>query len=319
MDRIASQILSLATISKRTPWNYRYRLQDTGLMASIKKSGVLMPLLVKAGERPLLVAGHRRFAAARALGLKKVPVLLVGNLSPRDAFILNLVSNWRQACSEMDRVHALALAIGKLSFNESDVRELVMPFLGLPGDRALLGLYQKAHLFPDALKDLFEDGAIPFRGVAVFAQFPKAGQEYFAKEAGKRVRFTSSQILQSGEWLADLVKATGKDLETLFREHKLSEGLDRPGMDPRTKADKLFGRIKALRFPGYTAYLEAFEERTGPVLRGTKDLRIAPIEGFEEPGFEVQARVKTPADLDRLLAKLSRERSALNSLFDVVL
>ena len=81
----------------------------------------------------------------------------------------------------------------------------------------------------------------------------------------------------------------------------------------------MFAAIKRLRSPGYSRYIEAFEERRAGILRDAKELRLEPVQGFEEPGFELHARVKTPGELDRLLRKLSEKRAALNSLFEIVL
>jgi len=319
MARYSLRELEVAKISKKMPSCYRYRLQDSALSNSVKKSGILMPLIVTGGGHPVVIAGHKRFIAACESGLREVAVLEAGRLSFQDAFILNLVSNWRQGCSEMDRAQAVSLATGELAFKEADVLEMIMPLLGLPPERDVLELYRKTHDLTSSLKDLFDDGELPFRGVTFFVKLSRADQEYFAKEVGKCAKLTSSQLLQTGEWLADLVKSTGKDLKRLFHENKISEVLDHTGMDPRTKADKFFDRIKKLRFPGYQDYLEKFESRTRPVLREAKNLRLLPVEGFEERGFEIQARIKAPADLDALLKKLSKERSSLNSLFDVML
>ncbi|MBU9888497.1 MAG: ParB/RepB/Spo0J family partition protein [Candidatus Omnitrophica bacterium] len=318
MARYAFRVLSVSKISKRMPWNYRYRLEDAFLKVSVQRAGVLTPLIVTGGARPALIAGHRRFIAARANGSREVPVFLAGSIEPRDAFILNLVSNWRQSCSVMDRVLAIALA-ERLGFSEEELREFVMPLLGLTGDLAVLELYRKARLFPRSLSDLFEDGAIPFRGALPLSRLSLADQAYFADEAVRGVKFTSSQVLQAAEWLVDVVKVTGKDLGSIFREHRLMEGLERPGMDLRTKADKLFGRIKWIRFPAYEDHLKTFEDRSGLIVRGAKNLSIRPADGFEERGFDIQARVRTPEDLDLLLDKLLKERSALNSLFEFML
>ncbi len=319
MARYTLRTVEVAKVSGKMPSNCRYRLEDVALKASVKKLGVLVPLIVTGGESPVLVTGHRRFVAARECGLREVPALEAGELSGQDAFILNLVSNWRQEFSEMDRAFAIARAAGELGFRESEVRKAVMPLLGLSEDAAVLEFYREVHGCPAAFKDLIEDGILPFRGISFFLQLSRADQEYFAKVTGKTVRLTSSQLLQIGEWLVDLVKSGGKDLETLFREHKLPELLDVPGMDPRTGADKLFSGIRRIRFPGYTGQLEKFDDHSAFILRDAKNLSLRPVEGFEERGFEIRARVRTPEELDILLKKLSQERSALNSLFDVML
>jgi hypothetical protein len=314
------------------PYCYRHRLADPGLYASVRQFGILTPLIVSDDKRPAVIAGHRRLHAARALKIREVPVLVMRQgdsppgafkgtvpFDPRDAFLLNLVSNWKQTCSDADRARALGLASREFGFGESEMLSQVMPLLGLPEDRGMLGVYLKVDQFPPALKDLLEDGQMPLRGVTFLLKFSKKDQEYFAQRIAAKARLTSSQLLQSGEWLADIMKGTGKDLRALCEEHKLLEGFGARGMDPRTQADKFFARVRQLRFPGYSYYLETFDERRADILRDAREIRLEPVQGFEEPGFELQARVKSPQELDRLLRKLSEKRAALNSLFEIAL
>jgi hypothetical protein len=294
-------------------------LEDTALLASVKSLGVLTPIVVTKAERPAVIAGHKRLCAARALKLKEVPVLVAEKMEPKDAFLLNLITNWKQGCPDMDRARALGLAARKFHFKENEILSVIMPLLGLAGDKAMLEFYRKAEQFPSSFKDLVEDGQLPLRGVLPFLKFTGDGQDYFAKNIGAKVKLTSSQLLQTGEWLSDIMKGTGKCLREICKEHKLIAKLDTRGMDARTKADLFFARVKQLRFPGYSLYLKAFEERRSDILRDVKELRLEPVQGFEDPGFELRARVKTPAELDNLLRKLSWKRSSLNSLFEIAL
>ena len=79
------------------PLNPRTELQTTGLdelAASIRAQGVLQPLLVT--PQGLVVAGHRRLAAARLAGLEVVPVL-VRDLDPVRQQEIMLVENLQRA------------------------------------------------------------------------------------------------------------------------------------------------------------------------------------------------------------------------------
>ena len=219
----------------------------------------------------------------------------------------------------MDRVRALAMAALEFRFKEKELYEVVMPLLDLSGNKTTLDLYLKADAMPRTLKDLFEDGSMSFRGVPFLLQFSQSDQDYFAKVVGAKVKLTSSQLLQAGEWLTELIQRTGKNLKTLLKEQGLLRHLAHSGMDPRTKADKFFDAIRRLRFPRYTAYLEKFETHRAEIIRDQKNLRLEPTEGFEEKGFELHARFKNHKDLDAILRKLSEKRSVLNSLFDVML
>ncbi len=306
-------------ISAQMPYCYRYRLEDAELLASIKALGILMPIVVTNAERPVVIAGHKRFHAAQALKMREVPVFVAEKMKPKNAFLLNLVSNWKQGCSDMDRARAFGMAAQDFHFTENEILSEVMPLLGLSEDKAVLDFYRRADQCPTSFKDLVEDGQLPLRGVLPFLKFSGDDQDYFASNIGAKVKLTSSQLLQAGEWLSDIMKGTGKCLRKLCKEHKLVAKLDTQGMDPRTGADRFFARIKRLRFPGFSLYLEAFEERRTDILRDAKELRLEPVQGFEEPGFELHARVKNPGELDRLLQKLSLKRSLLNSLFEIAL
>lgn len=312
-------VKSVGEIRKDGPFCYRYRLKDAELLASIKALGILLPVVVTHGERPVVIAGHKRFFAAQVLRMKKVPVLVAGKMTPKDAFLLNLISNWRQECSDMDRAKAFGMAAREFHFKENEILSVMMPLLGLSEDKALLESYRRFDQFSPSFKDLVEDGSLSFRGIMPFSKFSGDDQNYFAQAIGAQVKLTSSQLFQVGEWLSDIMKGTGKCLRELCKEHKILAQWDTQGMDPRTKADQFFDRIKRLRFPGYSLYLEAFEERRTDILHDAKELRLEPVQGFEEPGFELHARLKTPEELDRLLQKLSLKRSSLNSLFEIAL
>ena len=64
------------------------------LSESIKKSGVLQPIIVQllGNDRYQLIAGERRLRASKAAGLKTIPCL-VKDVTDKDAAVLGLVEN----------------------------------------------------------------------------------------------------------------------------------------------------------------------------------------------------------------------------------
>ncbi len=63
------------------------------LSASIKKHGVIMPIIVnKDGERYMIIAGERRFRAAKMAGLSSIPVI-VKNYDERQIKEISLIEN----------------------------------------------------------------------------------------------------------------------------------------------------------------------------------------------------------------------------------
>lgn len=84
------------------------------LCASIKEHGVLQPLLVvRQGDRFMLVAGERRWRASRMAGLKQVPVL-IREYSSQQVCEISLVENLQR-----DDLNALEEAMGIRSLIET--------------------------------------------------------------------------------------------------------------------------------------------------------------------------------------------------------
>jgi ParB/RepB/Spo0J family partition protein len=85
------------------------------LLESIRESGILEPLLVRelhqpsgqGGRRFGLVAGYRRYAAARSLGLARVPVRVIA-VGDDEAVAVNLAENLaREDLAEADALRAV--------------------------------------------------------------------------------------------------------------------------------------------------------------------------------------------------------------------
>ena len=92
------------------PRQPRTVFNETGLAelaASIKVTGVLQPVLVRAvGEEFELIAGERRFRAAKLAGLREIPAI-VRQLSDAESMEIALVENLqREDLGPLDRAHA---------------------------------------------------------------------------------------------------------------------------------------------------------------------------------------------------------------------
>lgn len=81
------------------PANPRSDLGDlSDLAESIQERGILSPLLaMRSTGRLSLLAGHRRLAAAKAIGMTHVPVLIVGEQLPDDQLVIALAENMHRA------------------------------------------------------------------------------------------------------------------------------------------------------------------------------------------------------------------------------
>jgi ParB family chromosome partitioning protein len=135
------------------------------LSASIAELGILQPLLVRAGDggRLELVAGERRLRAARAAGLKRVPVVmsdtdgrgaleraLVENLHREDLNPIEEAAAYRQLMDDgglTQEALAHRVARGRATIaNSLRLLELPVPVQRLIAERKLSGAHGKALL-----------------------------------------------------------------------------------------------------------------------------------------------------------------------------
>jgi ParB family chromosome partitioning protein len=98
-----------------------------GLAASIRHQGVLQPIVVR--PRPdggfELIAGERRWRAARAAGLPTLPAL-VKNVGDRDSMLLGLIENVaREQLSPVEEARAYASLVDEFELSLGEIAERV--------------------------------------------------------------------------------------------------------------------------------------------------------------------------------------------------
>jgi len=100
------------------------KLED--LKASIKEKGVLQPILVrKHGNDYEVVAGERRLRAAKAVGLKEVPVI-IKNVTDREALVLALVENiQREELNAIEEALGFKRLMDEFQFTQEAVAEAI--------------------------------------------------------------------------------------------------------------------------------------------------------------------------------------------------
>jgi ParB family chromosome partitioning protein len=99
----------------------------SGLAQSLKHQGMLQPVVVrpKAGGGYELIAGERRWRAAREAGLETVPAL-VRTADDRDSLLLALVENVaRENLSAVEEARAYAVLMDEFALSLGDVAERV--------------------------------------------------------------------------------------------------------------------------------------------------------------------------------------------------
>jgi ParB-like chromosome segregation protein Spo0J len=124
--------IQLRAIASLRPHAGNARVHDAAqlaqIMASMQAFGFTNPLLVD--EDGVLIAGHGRLAAAEALGIAKVPVIVLKHLAPAQKEALRLADNriaenatWDQALlrDALASVQAAEIDLAALGFSADEL------------------------------------------------------------------------------------------------------------------------------------------------------------------------------------------------------
>jgi ParB family chromosome partitioning protein len=100
--------------------------QLTELMESIREHGIIQPLIVRrVGGKLELIAGERRFRAAKELGLKEVP-LIVREASDKDVLEMALIENLqREDLNAIEEARAYERLAKDFSMRQEDIAQRV--------------------------------------------------------------------------------------------------------------------------------------------------------------------------------------------------
>ena len=125
------------------------------LSDSIKQNGILQPLLVrKKGTNYEIVAGERRYQAAKLAGLEEVPVI-IKDISDAEVFKLALIENLQRAdLSPLEEARGYKQLIKERSLTQDEVAKLVSK------SRSAVTNTLRLLDLPEEVQQFVEDGLI---------------------------------------------------------------------------------------------------------------------------------------------------------------
>lgn len=118
-------------VSRLVPNRYQPRVDFNAeslneLVSSIKEKGVLAPILVRrAGEKFEIIAGERRYRAAKELRLERVPVV-IRDVDDKEALVLSIVENiQREELNPIEEARAFERLTKEFSFTQERIAQAV--------------------------------------------------------------------------------------------------------------------------------------------------------------------------------------------------
>jgi ParB family chromosome partitioning protein len=231
------------------------------LAESIRASGILQPILArKVGEQLEIVAGERRWRAAKLAGLAKVPVL-VRTIGDQDSAVFALVENLQRS-----DLNAIEKALGFRSLLKAlgGTQEDVAKRVGL--DRSTLANFLRLLDLPEAVQGYVSRGTLSMGHARSLLALPDheamnrlaeqcikhawSVRELEAKvraalEASKGAKPTSTASKQRPVWLNELeeslVEALGTPVAIRYGRKRSQIIIDCAGRD---EFERVFQRLK---------------------------------------------------------------------------
>ena len=152
------------------------------LAASIKAQGVMQPILVRpvAADRYEIIAGERRWRAARIAGLASVPVI-VRDVPDRQALAVSLIENiQREDLNPLEEATGIQRLVNEFGMTHAAAAEV----LGRSRS-AVTNLLRLLDLAPP-VRDLLAEGRLDMGHARALLALPVARQIELAREAAER-------------------------------------------------------------------------------------------------------------------------------------
>ncbi len=196
------------------------------LSSSIKEKGVLQPVIVsRVGDGTFrLIAGERRWRAAHAAGLKKIPAL-IKEVSSQDSLEIALIENiQREDLNPLETAEALS----RLSTDYNITQETLSRRVGK--DRATIANYLRILKLPDEIKSFINSNSLSLgHAKAILAIDGVQKQVEAAREivrGGLSVRATEALCKKlTGPSQPKVIKKQEKLLEVADLESRLTQSL----------------------------------------------------------------------------------------------
>lgn len=219
-DKPQTEHLKLA-VERLQPGKYQPRgemeeIPLTELAESIKKQGILQPLLVRQlqGNNYEIIAGERRWRASQMAGLKEVPVILK-QVDDETAMAMALVENLqREDLNAMDQARAMYRLTHEFSLTHQQVADLLCK------SRTAVSNYLRLLALSTAVKKLLEHGDIDMGHARALLMLEEEQQNQIAQ-----LIVAKNLSVRETEKLVERVKAgkttekKGPDtLDTLYQE-----------------------------------------------------------------------------------------------------
>lgn len=252
--------LALASIAPN-PYQPRKTFNEASideLARSVREHGIVQPLVVtRTGDRYELIAGERRFRAAKKAGLLTVPVIVKELAQQGDALQIALIENiQREDLNPMEEAAAYHQLHQEFGLTQEEISRRVGK------ERSTVANFLRLLKLPEAVKKLLASGHLSMgHARALLALDSAKKQQQLADRVVKRgLSVRQTELLASeGSPKPAAKQEKEKDVFTRDAEERLARTL-------RTKVDidrKRRGGVIHIRFASEDDLIRIYDDLTG--------------------------------------------------------
>ena len=186
------------------------------LSQSIKEKGILQPLLVRQrGDKYEIIAGERRWRAAKIAGLREVPVI-IKDLDDQETLEIALIENLqRENLSPIDEAEGLNRLMSEYTYTQEALGNVIGK------SRSYIANSLRLLSLPETVKAAVRENKISAGHARALVGCPQAdeiAEKIIAK--GLSVRETEQLVsdLKSGKVVRVIEKIVDADLQNIMRE-----------------------------------------------------------------------------------------------------
>jgi len=263
-----------------------YPLDDAALYASIKKIGIIQPVILLNTWPFIVVTGFRRLEIAHQLGLKEIPYIAV-DITEQEALLFAIHDNIQRGLNLIEKAHAIERML-HVGFSSTEVFD-TMTIIGMNPHEKIMKMLIALASAEDSLKHFTVTQNLSLKNVDYLLRF----------EVNERDSIID--LLSSVHVTESTVRETLEILNLLKLKHgKLPFDNFRPA-----SSQELMKQLKTLAYPILTSLHEQLQNlRQVSALPPNIDIKVDPF--FEKEYIDIGIRAKNQEDIYQALEKLRR-------------
>jgi ParB/RepB/Spo0J family partition protein len=263
-----------------------YPLEDDILLASIKKIGIIQPLILLAQSPYIVVTGFKRLEAALSLGLANIPCIIV-NIDEKDALLRSIHDNTGRLLNIIEKAYCIEKML-HTGFSKEETYE-IMTLLSLNRHEKIIERLRDIANADETMKNFILEKNLSMQNVESL------------------LRFTPEEKNRIIEMLIPVhtTESVMREILRMFHIIKVKNGaINFSIMVGADNVYELKTRLKNLTHPILSSLEKGLKDiKLKCALPPNIDIKVDPF--FEKEYIDILIRAKNPDEIREALIKLT--------------